>query len=175
MLLDRLHQRYAAVSPGNGPRYVVAEHVRNRAGFYANRTCDAMVVDTWPSGGLALHGFEVKCSRADWLRELADPSKAQAFVPFCSRWWLVVADRAMVKPGELPENWGLIAARDGGLRVVTSAPVRPAEPLPWQMGVALLRATRATARSRALGSTPAEEAASEMILADLAREAAADG
>jgi len=32
-------------------------------------------MDLWPSGGLEIHGHEVKVSRSDWLRELKEPEK----------------------------------------------------------------------------------------------------
>ena len=93
-------------SQGIGIRYAVAEHVRSSASFDAKRVCDFMAQDLWTTGGLHLHGHEVKVSRSDWLRELADPSKAEAFRRYCDRWWLVVSDRAIVKPGELPGRLG---------------------------------------------------------------------
>lgn len=155
-----LVRRFSALSPGNGPRYVIATEVRNRAGFAATRSCDAIVVDTWPSSGLAIHGFEVKVSRSDWLRELADPLKAEAFRRYCDRWWLAVGDPSIVRPGELPEGWGLMtycmAKRPsrwdpvqrgyfpqppaGSLRVAVAAPKLKPEPMPRTMLVPLLRA-----------------------------------
>jgi len=128
-MLDLLHTRYS-MHVGNCPRFVMAEHVRNGAGFDANRSLDAMVLDLWPSAGLAVHGFEVKCSRADWLRELKDPTKAGAFLPHLDYMWLVVSDKAIVKPGELPEHWGLLAATRGGL--VAGPPARRLRPAPTQ-------------------------------------------
>ena len=92
---------------GNGPRYVVASHVRSHAGFDARRTCDFVAMDLWPSKGLELHGHEVKVSRSDWLRELKDPSKAGEFMRHCDRWWLV-CPRGVAQPDELPEGWGML-------------------------------------------------------------------
>lgn len=72
-VLDALVDRYSATH-GNGERWVVAEHVRSRAGFDSRRTCDFIAADLWPSHRLALHGHEIKTSRADWLRELREPA-----------------------------------------------------------------------------------------------------
>lgn len=155
MVLDLLHQRYSKVHPGNGPRYVVAEHVRNCCGFggYGGnpplRTADAIVVDLWPSSGNLLHGFEVKVSRSDWLTELRDPSKAEAFRPYCDHWWLVVSDAQIAHDG-VPDGWGLLAVgRDGVLRVRRAAPKLTREPMPFGMTAALLRAAVKTAERRA--------------------------
>jgi hypothetical protein len=107
-MLDLLRRRFT-VDPGNGPRYVYAEHVRNSAGFDASRTCDFMALDTWPSSGLALHGMEVKVSRADWLRELKQPAKAAAFMAVVDYWWLV-CPKGVADVTELPPGWGMMTS-----------------------------------------------------------------
>lgn len=152
-MLDLLHTRYSKVNPGNGPRYVIAEHVRNQCGFGGwgdagpLRTADALVVDLWPSSGHLIHGFEVKVSRSDWLTELKDPDKAEAFKPYCDRWWLVVPDATLVRD-DLPAGWGLLAlGSDGRLRVRTRAPKLARHPMPFEMTAAWLRAAAKTARS----------------------------
>lgn len=121
-MIELLHQRYNTKA-GNGAKYVGMAHVRSDAGFDAKRTADFMALDLWPSSGLVLHGHEVKISRSDWLNELKDPEKAGAFLPHVDYWWLVIADRNMVKDGELPKEWGMMAPRaDGVLAVVKQAP-----------------------------------------------------
>jgi hypothetical protein len=146
-MLDLLHERYSK-NPGNGPRYVFAEHVRNQGGFGWDvplRTADGLAIDLWPSGGHAIHGFEVKVSRADWLTELRDPEKAEAFKPYCDHWWLVVPDTGIVRD-DLPEGWGLLAvARGGVLRVRKRAPKLDRQPMPTGMTAAWLRAVAKTA------------------------------
>jgi hypothetical protein len=146
-LTDALCRRYD-VRPGNGSRYAVAAQVRSHAGFDARRTCDFVAMDLWPSGGLLLHGHEIKVSRSDWLRELAEPEKSAEFVPFMNCWWVVVSDRRMVRAGELPDGWGLMAVSGGLLTVVRTAPRRKAEPLPPTRLAALLRAAAQTAAYR---------------------------
>lgn len=151
-MLDLIHARYSKVNPGNGPRYIVAEHVRNQCGFGGywgtgpTRTADALVVDLWPTSGNLIHGFEVKVSRSDWLTEIKDPDKSEAFKPYCDHWWLVVPDAAIVRD-DLPDGWGLLAlAPNGTLRVRRRAPRLKRQPMPFEMTVAWLRATAKTAR-----------------------------
>jgi hypothetical protein len=129
---------------GNGMRYAVATQVRSHASFYARRTADFVAMDLWTSGRLDLHGHEVKVSRPDWLRELKDPSKAEEFIPYMNRWWLVVSDRAIVRGGELPAGWGLMAMSGGVLKVAKPAPRRDAKPLPPSRLAGLLRAVAIT-------------------------------
>ena len=113
-LLDALHAKLDSEAKGNGGnRWIVAEKVRSGPGFDAKRTVDALAIDTWPSKGLEIHGFEVKCSRADWLVELKCPAKSEPFRRFCDRWWLVTSDKSIVKPGELPRDWGHMSMIDG--------------------------------------------------------------
>jgi len=78
------------------------------------RTLDAVVCQLWPSrGGIWLGGVEVKCSRADWLRELRAPEKTDAVAKFCSRFWIAVPEATIVKKTELG-GWGLITPDDKG-------------------------------------------------------------
>ena len=157
--LGELHRRYSRRTQAGLLRYVVAEHVRIRTGFsgmsYSGgtiswstmRTIDFVAQDTWETSGLHLHGHEVKTSRADWLRELADPGKAAAGSAVCDRWWIVVPDRKIIHSGELPDAWGLMALSGGTLRVFKqAAKLDRSEDRAFQ--VALLRATQRTWQRR---------------------------
>jgi hypothetical protein len=145
---EALYARYGQVH-GNGRRYAVAAQVRSRAGFDARRTADFVAMDLWPSAGLTLHGHEVKVSRSDWLRELKDPSKAAEFIPYMNTWWVVVSDRRIVREGELPDDWGLMAMRGTQLTVIKKALRRDALPMNLSRLAALLRAITQTAEFRA--------------------------
>jgi hypothetical protein len=143
-MLDRLHVRYGKVN-GNGFRYLRAEHVKNGIGWEANR-----ILDLWGSfgaeRGAKLHGHEIKVSRSDWLVELKDPTKAEAFTPYCDYFWLVVSDKSIVRPGELPEGWGLMVAYGHTVRVVTAAKLREqVEPMPRSLQGTFGRAVTKTA------------------------------
>lgn len=158
-LLDLLHQRYDQLV-GSGQRWVAAEQVRSLTGWgYGElRTCDFMAQDTWT--GLQLHGMEVKTRRSDWLRELKDPAKAEAFRPYCHRWWLVTSGPEVATKAELPAGWGLLTAGLRGIRCVVTAPRMDPAPVPRQMQVTLLRAAARTAVRRAVLLTHTRHAAS---------------
>lgn len=79
------------------------------------RSMDALAVNLWRSRGLLWHGFEVKVSRGDWLRELKDPAKAETFIPLVDT-WSIVAPRGIVLAEELPPGWGLLEPHAAGLR-----------------------------------------------------------
>ncbi len=142
-MLTLLRERYAAKS-GNGPEWAYIEKVRDAAGFNAKRTADAMALSLWPSRGNELHGFEVKVSRGDWRRELADPAKADGWHAIVDRWW-IVAPKGVVPRDELPATWGLLETGVRGLAVTKQAPLLQETRLPLdrQLLVPILRAAGA--------------------------------
>lgn len=54
-----------------------------------------------------MHGVEIKVSRADWKREAADPTKAEAVARYCDRWWVHAAPGVVQDLSEMPPAWGL--------------------------------------------------------------------
>lgn len=119
-----LRKRYAY------PAWAFLEEVRDAAGYDATRSADGLAMSLWKSRGLELHGFEIKASRSDWLKERDSPEKAEAISRYCDRWWLVVSDPSIVKDGELPPSWGLLALQGNASRVtlktIKEAPVNSA-------------------------------------------------
>ncbi|GHH57606.1 hypothetical protein [Lentzea cavernae] len=87
---------------------------------------DFVAVSLWSSRGLAVDVHEIKVSRADWLTELAKPSKAEAWWPYSTRFWLVVPDASIVKASELPEGWGLMVPPKNANHRVMQKLVKPA-------------------------------------------------
>lgn len=92
----------------------------------STRRCDLLRMSTrHGQEGIDVH--ELKVSRSDWRRELADPDKAGAWLPYCSRMW-VVAPPGLIRPDELPTGWGLMepptASRRRKFRVVVPAATR---------------------------------------------------
>jgi hypothetical protein len=110
-------------------RYALLEEVANSTGG-GDRYCDVILMELWKSDGHRWHGFEIKASRADWLNELKDPSKADAFKRYMDRWWLVVGDASIVKEGELPPGWGLLVPTVSRTLRIARQPA-PLTPEPW--------------------------------------------
>lgn len=106
------------------PEWVLMEEVRDAAGYNSRRSADGIAMSMWPSRGLEIHGFEIKASRPDWLREMKNPAKAEAIANYCDKWW-IVAPSGIVKTDEIPPMWGLLEqAGDNGLKVIVQAPAR---------------------------------------------------
>lgn len=124
----------------HGADFAILMEVRNGAGFQSDRSADALGIGLWPSRGCSIHGFEIKASRADWLRELKDGAKAEAFFAYCDFWHVVVGDSAIVKEGELPPGWGLLVPHGDKLRETVPAKQNSAvQPMPRTMLAAWIK------------------------------------
>ena len=119
--------------------YALLFEVGDSTGFKCSRHADAICMSLWPSRGLDVTGFEFKASRSDWTKELKDPAKAEAVLQYCDFWSLVVADRDIVKPGELPATWGLVALKGKSLVTITEPTRLAAKPWPKEFLAAVLR------------------------------------
>ena len=162
-MLDRLRARYAQTYTNgsyHGRRHIIAEKVALEPGAWSGtRIADAIVLDTWSEsvknltelererGGWrnrqTIHGFEVKVSRADWLAELRDPEKALAWSRYCHGFWLVAADKGIVRD-DLPDGWGLLVPHGMSLRAVRTPTRTDAEPMQLETMMGLMRGVQKT-------------------------------
>jgi hypothetical protein len=133
--------------------YAFFREVPNATGAGCNRHCDALAMSLWPSRGLYLTGFELKASRADWMKELKQPAKAESIAQYCDYWFLVVGSKDIVHIGELPPNWGLLAPVGGKLKVVTEATKLEPLELSRKFIAALMRVTQEQASAEAINYT----------------------
>lgn len=131
---EMLQQRFAA------PAYAYLQEVGNSTGYGCMRHADALAVSLWPSRGLHISGFEIKCSYSDWKRELQNPSKSEPIQKYCDYWWVVTATENMVKLGELPETWGLMVVdTKGKLTCIKEAPKLTPVPVDINFMAAIFR------------------------------------
>lgn len=108
-LLAALRRRFTVPGNSGSGRYALLTHVRTGAAFEAQEI-DAVAFCLWPSDQHSLLGFEVKCSRTDWLREIRpDTSKSARARALCDS-FTIVAPAGVVADGELPAGWGLLIA-----------------------------------------------------------------
>lgn len=140
-MLEALRRRFAP------PEWAFLPHVRDATGGRATRTADAIAMNLWPSRGLAVHGFEVKVDRRDWLREMKAPDKAEVMAAKCDAWWLAVP-AGIVVDDEVPESWGLLILDEGAkLRAAREPTYRPPGergPIPRTFLAAILRRANET-------------------------------
>ena len=112
-----LLERYPA------PAWATFFEVASGIGRHSGRYADAITMSLFPSRGLDFHGFEIKHNRADWLRELKNPEKADLIASYCDYWWVVISDEKIVKLDEVPRPWGVLV-RKGASLVQTKAAKR---------------------------------------------------
>lgn len=120
------------------PAWALLPQVGDSTGHGGSRYADAVGMELWPSRGLALHGYEIKVSKADWKKELANPLKAEAVGRFCGFWW-IVAPKDLIPVGDLPVAWGLLEPYRGSLRAVKSPQKMNAQGIDLNFLAALLR------------------------------------
>jgi hypothetical protein len=94
------------------------------------RYVDAFALNLWPSKKFWRIAWELKASRADFLRELEKPHKRQWGFEVSNEFWYLCA-AGVAKPEEIPEGCGLLVANEDltKLRKVKPAPHRNAREL----------------------------------------------
>lgn len=132
-MIELIRKRHPAAS------WVVMTEVGNATGYKVQRHADAVAFGIWPSHGFAVHGYELKVSRADVQKELKDPTKADAVGKYCDHWWLVVADLKIIDGLVIPDSWGVLHPKSQVLRVHRNAPKQKAKPFDRSFAAAMIR------------------------------------
>lgn len=122
----------------SGGEWALQWEVGNGTGSNLRRHADAVAMSIWPSRGYKIHGYEIKVSRSDWLRELKEPEKADPVAQFCDAWFLV-APADIVNEVEVPETWGWMVPSGKSLRIKKQPTVKKVEQLTRPFVAAMLR------------------------------------
>lgn len=102
---------------------------------------DVVAFNCWPSKGWHRLAFEVKRTRADFMREVDNPMKRQWLEKhFHQCYFVVVPD--IVKDDELPEGWGLLVSTKSGDKLIRrkAAMHREIGALPEALALSAIRA-----------------------------------
>lgn len=149
-VLDALRRRHALPVNGDTPAWIYVEELRCGTGWRSYSTAeayvnpesrmDAFALHTWPSKNLLRIAYEVKVTRGDLVRELADPEKRTAAMALSNQFYFVVASDVETGPFDVPNECGLIRCSDAGnLRIVRRAPWRDVGDPPILFLVSLAR------------------------------------
>jgi hypothetical protein len=146
-LRRRLEKRYPGdrYASGRAAGWVLLTEVGDGAGFQNRGWTDALAMQTWPSRGLELLGFELKATRSDWLRELDNPAKNHTWQTRVNEWYLVAPTGVVkVDQKELPAGWGLmVPSGKQKLRITVRATSRKRpEKVDRELLAAVFRAAR---------------------------------
>ena len=120
------------------PEWALCFEVANATGTNASRYADAVAMNLYPSRGLALHGFEVKVSKSDFMSEISKPDKSVAVQQYCDYWWLV-APASAVDESLIPKTWGWLRVDGSKLVSVKQAPPLDAKPVTRAFMASLVR------------------------------------
>jgi hypothetical protein len=107
--------RQALVSAYASPEWYIGFEVGNSTGANCRRHADAVAINSYPSKGFEVRGFEIKVSKSDLKAELTNGIKSDEIARFCDYWFLVVP-KGLANEFTLPPTWGVIEYIDGGLR-----------------------------------------------------------
>ena len=152
------------------PEYATFFEVGDATGSHQSRWADAVSMACWPSRGLRIHGFEIKASRSDWLREKKKPQKSDAVQRYCHHWVLVTAPD-VIQDGELPPAWGHMVLAGGKLRTKVAPPLLEPVALEAPFVAALLRRCgQVSAEQVAIAVREATNTAREQAKVDAERE-----
>jgi len=109
--------------------------------WHTGRRADAVAFNCWPSTGNHRLAFEIKRTRADFMREIDTPDKRKWLEKHFHQCYFVVVP-GIVKPDEIPEGWGLlVATQDGGKLIRRKAAMhRDIGDLPEHLALSAIRA-----------------------------------
>lgn len=127
-VIDALHRKYC------GPEWHLFTEVEVIHKDRRGARVDAIALNMWRSRGLEMHGFEIKCTRADFLTEMRNPAKAEGGMAHCDKWWLAVSSKDVAHPEEVPKGWGLMIPR-GNSMVIKKQAVRREDMTPIETGL----------------------------------------
>jgi len=106
-------QKHSDTSKGVSPEWALFFELRSGTG-HGPRTAyvDALALNLWPSKQHWRVAYELKASRADFLRELAKPEKRSWAMEIAHEFWYVCYP-GVAKPEEIPQGCGLMVADEG--------------------------------------------------------------
>lgn len=122
------------------PEWAHWEELRLGTGYGRGREqrWDFAALNLWPSKGHSLVVYEIKVTRADFLRELSNPGKRAAAEKAASECWFAMPC-GLAKVDEIPEGWGLIQLTKGGLKKKKAAQQKQRPPLDENLILSIAR------------------------------------
>lgn len=117
------------------------EEMRVGTGFgaQAEGRIDAWAMPLWPSQANLRTAYEVKISRSDFAREVAQPRKRRMALHLSNCYYFATPP-GLVRPEELPVEAGLVeVAENGKMEIVVPALIRDTCPPSWRFVASLCR------------------------------------
>ena len=145
-VLALLRERYS-----NAGEWVCASEVQRTTGW-SDRRYDFVAMNCWKSNSYKIEVVEIKVSKSDLRRELAEPEKHNVMFDDIDYYSLAAPDK-IIDMAVIPPKWGVYAVVDGKL-VVKRRPLalhdEPCTTLPRAFAASFLRAATAQNMERTL-------------------------
>jgi len=156
-ILDALRARHARERNGDTPAWIFATEVTALVGFsglrptdrarfeaaglafFGSSRIDAFALHTWPSQKYRRIAYEVKVTRSDLTRDLADRWKQATAKSLSNLFYYVLDADVTCRTDEIPDDCGLMRYSQAGLRIVKQAPWRNVPDPPLQFLLSLMR------------------------------------
>ena len=123
------------------PEWATLTELSGRVGFHGvDRRADVVAFNCWPSKGHVRLAFEIKRTRADFMREVDHPDKRQWLEKYFHQTYFAVTP-GIVKEDEVPEGWGLLVTTKAGDKLIRrkAAQHREAPELPEFLALSAIR------------------------------------
>lgn len=159
-IFDALEKRHATQANGLSRAWIYAEEVRISTGFFpyggpgvrslemdpviraaSDQRIDAFALHTWPSKKYRRIAYEVKASRSDLLRELAQPWKCEAALALSNEFFLVAPTDVLTGgiTDDFPETWGIMSYHKGRTTTIKRPKWRDTPYPPYSFMLSLAR------------------------------------
>ncbi len=124
-LLAALRRHYIGPDPLPGGVFLTEVQVPDA---HTVRRADAVYLSFTRAHGIGIDVCEVKVTHSDFVRELTNPVKAEAWWKYSTRWWIVSPSPTVTPVEELPDGWGLMCPSNRGRRFKVHRPAAVRQP-----------------------------------------------
>lgn len=125
------------------PEWASWAELANGTGSHKSRSIDLFALNCYPSKRFMAVAYEIKVSRADFRRELDDPTKRAPWEAVAMETWFA-APAGVIPAAEVPDGWGLIELRDTGTWARTIRARQREQPTSWPVEFVAAVARRAS-------------------------------
>lgn len=120
--------------------WVLLSELNSCTGHDPENRLDAWAICCWKRKDISnlVRAFEIKVSRADFMKEIRNPDKSW-FAKRVSHEFYFVAPAGLISEDELDPDTGLMELVDGDIHIVKRAKVRPLHGPKWTFVAGMLR------------------------------------
>ena len=138
-VMELLRDRFARSDKSQS--HIVMGQVADGTGADQSHWIDAVVFSLWPMNGLTRSAFEIKVSRADFIREINNPLKHKWCLECFDDFWFVGPKEAITLE-ELPINVGWMETQKNRLVIKRNAVKNPSPRLDKALLASFIRSAK---------------------------------